>query len=65
MSFKRPLVVSYEERGHAVSVRVAGPDLVIEVDHEEPNSTFYLNVAAARAGASRVIDDKEKEKKRA
>lgn len=62
MSIKRPLVVGYEERGYEVAIRVLGPDLVVEIDGVE-TGPFYLNVAAAREGATRTIDQKIKEKK--
>lgn len=52
---ERKLVTAYEEKGHQVNIRLMKPDLLVEVDGMEL-SPFYLNVTAAREGATREIE---------
>lgn len=60
MSF-RTLVVAYEESGYQVDIRLCQPCLIVEINGEE-SGPFYNNVEAARAGATRTIKQKLKEK---
>lgn len=59
------IITVYEERGYNVKIRLAEPCVFVEVD-DSNIGPFYSDMAAARKGASRHIDEaiKAKEKKR-
>lgn len=54
-NFRQP-IVAYDERGHAVSIFASPPCVFVEVDSKELGP-FYENMAAARRGATRNIDE--------
>lgn len=64
MSFRTP-IVAYEEKGHRAAIFSSPPCVFAEVDGIELGP-FYQNMAAARGGVTRHINDleKAKEKKR-
>lgn len=64
MSFRTP-IVAYEERGHRAAIYSTQPCVIAAVDGIELGP-FFENMAAARSGVTRHINEleKSKEKKR-